>query len=212
MQQNFAAISQKIDLFDRVVSEVDPNSYNIVLNLRFKEEISNRMQIRRWAHLTHINADRLIPLPSHYTQENFLETLRSVNIRYDKIRFARRGSLIDANKETIGTRSNKTYMGPPLLPHIGTAAAAGTTTTPVTVSSAAGATTTPTAAAGFTTTNTVNTPTNNTSKQSYTDVVRGYVTTASTTDTGRAATPINPDIVAVITKQVLALTTNVVTL
>ena len=129
MQQYFATISSKIDLFDHVAGEVDPNSYNVVLKLRFKEEISNRMQIRRWAHLTHINADRLIPLPSHYTQEKFLETLRSVNIRYDKIRFARRGSLTDANKETLGTRSNKTYMGPPLLLHIGTAATTGTTTT-----------------------------------------------------------------------------------
>ena len=81
MQQHFATISHRIDLFDRVVGEVDPNSYNVVLKLRFKEDIANKMQIRRWAHLTHINADRLIPLPSHYTRDNFLETLRSVNIR-----------------------------------------------------------------------------------------------------------------------------------
>ena len=133
MQESFEHhIRNKFNVFDRVNAEVEPHNLNIILRLRFKEEIAKRMSLKKWATLSTIKQEGVISLPAEFTQDDFVATLKSTKIRYDRVRSTVKHSTgPSVNSIPMGERTPATVSWPPLLPQgLSTTASANTVTPP----------------------------------------------------------------------------------
>ena len=111
MEESFNnQIRPRLDVFDRVFAEIEPTTLNVTMKMRLKEELAKSMGLKRWTHMNSIVTGVTNTLQAGFSQDDFLETLKSYKIRFDKIRMSA------VNRGTIGPKKPRNDDFPPLLP------------------------------------------------------------------------------------------------